>query len=143
MRKIIVALILLGLLGFTNLYLPKYASLPYWFNQAMHFLGGFFSGFLCGAIMAYLLDLRKAGDKSLRFMLIGLAIFFGAVALGAMWEEYEFYFISRKTLSEWTWLSLYDDTLIDMKMNRRGASAALALFTVWQLLKRVAGLFRK
>ena len=143
MRRIAASLMFLGLLGLANLYLPHYEWVPYWFNHFMHFMGGFSAGAFCGVGMAYLLDLRRAEDKFLRFVLIGLAIFFGAIALGALWEEYEYYFISRKTLSEWTWLHLYDDTLIDMKMDREGGSAALAFFALRSIFKYCIRFFRK
>lgn len=143
MRKVALAVALLGLLGFVNIFLPRYVDVPYWFNHAMHFFGGFFSGVLSGAIMLLLLDWRRNSDTVLHFALACIAIFFGAIALGAIWEEFEYLYFSQEILEEWTFLGLYDDTLIDMKMNRWGASAALVFFTLLQLLKRFRKSFNK
>ena len=143
MRKVILAMIALGLLGLVNTFLPRYADLPYWFNHAMHFFGGCFAGALSGAVMLLLLDWRRNSDEVLRFVLVCLAIFFGAIALGAMWEELEYLYFSKEILEEWSWLGLYDDTLIDMKMNRWGASAALVLFMLLHILRRFRKFSRK
>lgn len=143
MRKVALAVVLLGLLGLVNIFLPRYADVPYWFNHAMHFFGGFFAGALSGAVMLLLLDWRRNSDDFLRLILVCLAIFFGAIALGAMWEEFEYLYFSQEILEEWTFLGLYDDTLIDMRMNRWGAYAALALFTLWRILKRFRKFFRE
>lgn len=142
MKKVALAMALLGLLGLVNIFLPLYADVPYWFNHTMHFFGGFFAGALSGAIMLLLLDWRRNSDEFLRFALVCFAIFFGAIAIGAMWEEFEYIYFSQKTLEEWTWFNLYDDTLIDMKMNRWGASASLAIFTLWHILKYSKKFFR-
>lgn len=142
MLKVTLAMIALALLGLVNIFLPLYADAPYWFNHAMHFFGGFFAGALSGAVMILLLDWRRNSDEVFRFTLTCLAIFFGAIALGAMWEEFEYVYFSKEILEEWTLLNLYDDTLIDMKMNRWGASASLAIFTLWHILKYSKKFFR-
>lgn len=143
MRKVILAMTALGLLGLVNIFLPRYADIPYWFNHAMHFFGGCFAGVLSGAVVLLLLDWRRNGDEALCFVIACLAIFFGAIALGAMWEEFEYLYFSKEILEEWSWLGLYDDTLIDMRMNRWGASTALAFFMLWRILKRYRNSFRE
>lgn len=143
MRKVILTIIALVLLALVNIFLPLYADMPYWFNHAMHFFGGFFAGALSGTIMLLLFDWRRNSDKFLRFVLVCFAIFFGAIALGAMWEEFEYLYFSQENLEEWTFLGLYDDTLIDMRMNRWGASTALAFFALWHIMKCSRNFFRE
>lgn len=66
-----------------------------------------------------------------RFVIVSFFIFLGAVSVGALWEEYEFYFIGPETLESWTSLTLYIDTMLDMKMNRWGGIAAWAIYAVY------------
>lgn len=131
MKNLILAFLSLCFLGLVNLFVSELIAPPYWFNHFMHFAGGFNIGWFFGAFWGLVLTRLGIIDLKARFIIISFYIFLGAVAVGALWEEYEFTFIGQETLENWTSLTLYTDTLIDMKMNRWGGIVAWAIYAVY------------
>lgn len=131
---VVIAVACLVLLGLVDMHTAIHS--PYWVNHLMHFLGGAFSGYLVGSVTDMLLSYKSSVYPRVKVTLVALAISAGAISGGSLWEEFEYRYIPHALLQRWAPVSLYEDTMNDMRFDRLGGVSAMSVYLAAMALKK-------
>jgi hypothetical protein len=118
-KHILSLTILIALIAFLHIFAMKFNLYfaIWWFDLAMHFLGGLW----CGLFVVYCFaEHQKRLGKSLKVSDVFLAGIVGAIVIGSAWEVYEYVFGLTYTSKS----SYRLDTILDMCMDVLGGLVA-------------------